>query len=183
MAVRRDSPPVEPWDELNGKVVMVTGASSGLGREFCVDLARAGCRVIAAARRANRLRSLFHEINNGFGNFCSGSAAAAAAVAVEMDISADEESIEKCVRKAWDCFGFIDALVNNAGFRGTLKSPLELSVEEWNQVVGTNLKGSWLVSKYVCIHMGETKRSGSIINISSIAGLNRNSLPFNKGIS
>lgn len=62
-------------------------------------------------------------------------------------------------------------------FIGTLKSPLELSVEEWNQVVGTNLKGSWLVSKYVCMHMRETKRSGSIINISSIAGLNRGELP------
>nr|WDW26413.1 3-oxoacyl-ACP reductase 2 [Momordica charantia] len=180
MAIRRDSLLLEPWNDLNGKVVMVTGASSGLGREFCVDLARAGCKIIAAARRIDRLRSLCDEIN-GFENFSSASSIAAVesprAVAVELDISADGESIEKCVRQAWDSFGFIDALVNNAGLRGTVKSPLDLPEEEWNQVLDTNLKGSWLVSKYVCMHMRHSNRSGSIINISSIGGLDRGHLP------
>lgn len=58
-----------------------------------------------------------------------------------------------------------------------MKSPLELSEDEWDEVMGTNLKGSWLVSKYVCNHMRDTNRSGSIINISSISGLNRGHLP------
>lgn len=58
-----------------------------------------------------------------------------------------------------------------------MRSPLELSEEEWNQVIKTNLTGSWLVSKYVCIQMRDADQGGSIINISSIAGLNRGQLP------
>lgn len=60
---------------------------------------------------------------------------------------------------------------------GNVRSPLELSEEEWNQVMNTNLRGSWLVSKYVCIQMRDAQQGGSIINISSIAGLNRGQLP------
>ena len=60
---------------------------------------------------------------------------------------------------------------------GDVKSTLDLSEEEWDQVVNTNLKGTWLVSKYVCIRMRDAERGGSIINISSIAGLNRGQLP------
>lgn len=58
-----------------------------------------------------------------------------------------------------------------------MKTPLELSEEEWNKVVRTNLTGSWLVSKYVCIHMRDRNQGGSIVNISSIAGLDRGQLP------
>ncbi len=60
---------------------------------------------------------------------------------------------------------------------GNVRSALELSEEEWNQIVKTNLTGAWLVSKYVCIRMRDAERGGSIINISSIAGLNRGQLP------
>jgi len=55
-------PLAPPWSRMEGQVVLVTGASSGIGRDFCLDLARAGCRVVAAARRADRLRSLAEEI-------------------------------------------------------------------------------------------------------------------------
>ncbi|KAL8213731.1 hypothetical protein R6Q57_003180 [Mikania cordata] len=54
----------EPWRDLTGTIVMVTGASSGIGREFCIDLAKSGCRIIAAARRTDRLKSLCDQINN-----------------------------------------------------------------------------------------------------------------------
>lgn len=60
---------------------------------------------------------------------------------------------------------------------GNVKSPLELSEEEWNRVFKTNLTGTWLVSKYVCIRMRDARQGGSIINISSIAGLDRGQLP------
>ncbi|GAV79918.1 adh_short domain-containing protein [Cephalotus follicularis] len=160
---------LEPWRELPNKVVMVTGASSGLGREFCLDLAKAGCNIIAAARRVDLLKSLCDEINQ----LSSG----ARGVAVELDVSAEGATIEKSVQTAWDSFGRIHALVNNAGFRGTVKSPLDLSEEEWDKVIRTNLRGSWLVSKYVAIQMREANQGGSIINISSIAGLNRGQLP------
>ena len=119
---------LESWEGLEGKVVMVTGASSGIGRDFCINLAKAGCKVLAAARRVDRLQSLCHELNQ-----LSGSASGLAstkyprAVAVELDLTADGPSIEKSVQKAWDVFGHIHALINNAGFRGfILLSPLFL---------------------------------------------------------
>lgn len=165
---------LEPWCDLREKVVLVTGASSGLGRDFCLDLAKAGCRVVATARRADRLKSLCDEINQLVLPFPSDGPRA---FAVEMDITADGPTIEKSVQTAWDAFGVIDALVNNAGVRGNVKDPMELSEEEWNQVLRTNLTGAWLVSKYVCMRMRDAKRGGSVINISSIAGLNRGQLP------
>ncbi|GKV17312.1 hypothetical protein SLEP1_g27833 [Rubroshorea leprosula] len=169
---------LEPWNSLADKVVLVTGASSGLGRDFCLDLAKAGCRVIAAARRVDRLKELCDEINRlAFHSSEPESTAGLRAVAVELDVSADGATIERSVQQAWDAFGRIDALVNNAGVRGNVKTPLELSEEEWDHVFKTNLKGSWLVSKYVCIRMRDANRGGSVINISSIAGLNRGQLP------
>ncbi|KAL2480787.1 NAD(P)-binding Rossmann-fold superfamily protein [Abeliophyllum distichum] len=171
---------LEPWLELENKVVMVTGASSGLGREFCLDLAKAGCRIIAAARRIDRLKSLCDEINNGVASSRSNYPSqnqATRAVAVELDLSASGPTIEASVQKAWDSFGRIDALINNAGVRGRVHTPLDLSEEEWDDIMKTNLKGTWLVSKYVCMQMRDTKQGGSVINISSIAGLHRGQLP------
>ncbi|KAL5733671.1 hypothetical protein ACOSQ2_033363 [Xanthoceras sorbifolium] len=163
---------LETWRYLDGKVVMVTGASSGIGREFCLDLAKAGCRIVAAARRVDRLKSLCDDINS------SAAMSSTRAVAVELDVSADGATIERCVDKAWEAFGRIDALINNAGVRGTVKTALELSEEEWNDVMRTNLTGAWLVSKYVCVRMRDANQEGgSVINISSIAGLNRGQLP------
>ncbi|XP_027352739.1 uncharacterized protein LOC113863378 [Abrus precatorius] len=169
---------LEPWHTLAGKVVMVTGASSGLGRDFCLDLARAGCRIVAAARRVDRLVSLCAEINRQLPPQEIGDAERSLrAAAVELDITADGPAIERYVQKAWEAFGHIDALINNAGIRGNVKSALELCEEEWNQEFKTNITGTWLVSKYVCKHMSDAHRKGSIINIASIAGLNRGQLP------
>lgn len=106
---------LEPWHDLTGKIVMVTGASSGIGREFCLDLAKAGCRIVAAARRVDRLKSLCDEINQ----LATSEPRSPRAAAVELDVCAAGEIIEKSVKKAWDSFGRIDALVNNAGVRGT----------------------------------------------------------------
>ncbi|MCD7463343.1 hypothetical protein HAX54_050371 [Datura stramonium] len=162
---------MEPWKDLTGKVVMVTGASSGIGREFCLDLAKAGCRIIAAARRVDRLKTLCNQINNLGGP-------AQRAIAVQLDITADGATIEAAVQIGWDAFGRIDALVNNAGLRGSVSSSLELSEEEWEHIFKTNLRGGWLVSKYVCRRMRDAKQGGgSVINISSILGLNRVLLP------
>ncbi|KAL6523521.1 hypothetical protein OROGR_017124 [Orobanche gracilis] len=153
---------LEPWLELNSKVVMVTGASSGLGRGFCLDLAKAGCRIIAAARRIDRLQSLCDEINNGIGSTSSNetSQGQPRAVAVVLDIGASGPNIEASVQKAWDAFGRIDALINNAGVRGSDKHD-----------------GNLVGFKYVCGHMRDAGRGGSVINISSIAGLNRGQVP------
>ncbi|KAG5556010.1 hypothetical protein RHGRI_006594 [Rhododendron griersonianum] len=169
---------LEPWAQLGDKVVMVTGASSGIGRELCLDLANSGCRIVAAARRVDRLESLCDEINRLPGSAGSTrSRLVPRAMAVELDVSADGPAIEAAVRRAWDEFGAIDALINNAGVRGSVKSPLDLSEDEWNSTVKTNLTGTWLVSKYVCSRMRDAKKGGSVINISSIGGLNRGHLP------
>ncbi|KAB2027548.1 hypothetical protein ERO13_D05G040500v2 [Gossypium hirsutum] len=168
---------LEPWTDLSGKVVMVTGASSGLGRDFCLDLSKAGCRIVAAARRVDRLKSLCDEINHLTFPFSGPQPSGPRAFAVELDVCADGSTIQSSVKAAWDAFGRIDALINNAGVRGNVKDPLELTEEEWNQNIRTNLTGSWLVSKYVCMLMRDAKQGGSVINISSIAGLNRGQLP------
>ncbi|MED6204192.1 hypothetical protein PIB30_006948 [Stylosanthes scabra] len=168
---------LEPWHKLHDKVVLVTGASSGLGRDFCLDLAKSGCRVVAAARRLDRLTSLCDEINQMALPDKSGGVLSHRAVAVELDVCADGPTIEESVQKAWDAFGHIDCLINNAGVRGTVKPALKLSEEEWDHVLRTNLTGSWLVAKYVCKRMCDAKRKGSVINISSTSGLNRGHLP------
>ncbi|EOA24323.1 hypothetical protein CARUB_v10017563mg, partial [Capsella rubella] len=162
---------LEPWCELKDKVVLVTGASSGIGREICLDLAKAGCNIIAAARRVDRLNSLCSEINS-YNN-----ATGLQAAALELDVSSDAATIQKAVKVAWEIFGKIDVLINNAGIRGEVKSSLDVSEDEWDKVFRTNLTGPWLVSKYVCILMRDAKRGGSVINISSIAGLHRGLLP------
>nr|UJH20018.1 benzaldehyde synthase alpha subunit [Petunia x hybrida] len=164
---------LEPWRDLKGKVVMVTGASSGIGLDLCLDLAKAGCKIIAAARRVDRLKSLCNQINAAADDDDDNNRA----VAVELDVSANGDAIEAAVKEAWGAFGRIDALVNNAGVRGTVHSPLELTEEECHNTFRTNLTGTWLVSKYVCKFMRDAKQGGSVINISSIAGLNRGQLP------
>ncbi|KAE9590167.1 hypothetical protein Lal_00027885 [Lupinus albus] len=170
------SNPLEPWHKLDGKVVLITGASAGLGSQFCLDLARSGCRIVAAARRVDRIKSLCEKINQMMPLPESGSSNLRA-VAVELDVAADGPIIDMNVQKAWDAFGYIDVLINNAGVRGTVKSPLDLSEKEWNHVFRTNLTGTWLVSKYVCVRMRDAQLKGSIINISSTASLNRGNLP------
>ncbi|GAA0150012.1 hypothetical protein LIER_09045 [Lithospermum erythrorhizon] len=164
--------PLEPWHQLNNKIVLVTGASSGLGREMCVDLATAGCKIIAAARRLDKLATLCDQINKSASNSND-----TKAVAVELDVRAESCKIKEAVEKAWNEFGNVDVLLNNAGIRGTVKSSLDLPEEEWNEVIKTNYSGSWLVAKYIGQHMRDSGRGGSIINVSSAAGLNRPTMP------
>jgi NAD(P)-dependent dehydrogenase (short-subunit alcohol dehydrogenase family) len=110
-----------PWSMLQGQVVLVTGASSGIGRDFCLDLARVGCRIVAAARRTDRLRSLCEEIN------AFESAEDPRAIAVELDVSTGGSALEAAVQRAWDAFGRVDALINNAGIRGTSLCSLQFN--------------------------------------------------------
>ncbi|CAA6672314.1 unnamed protein product [Spirodela intermedia] len=164
-----------PWSSLEGKIVMVTGASSGIGRDFCLDLAAAGCRVVAATRRIDRLESLCAEIN-------AREPPALRAVAVELDVSAEEATIAPAVERAWSAFGRIDSLVNNAGVRGDSRSrwcesPLETPDGEWTNVFATSVTGSWLVAKHVCKLMRDAKLGGSVVNISLTSGISRGQLP------
>ena len=109
----------EPWNNLEGKVILVTGASSSLDRELCLNLARVGCKIVAVAHRTDRLKSLCDEINHpAFSGSPLNPNTTVRAVAVEFDVTADDPTIDASVHKAWDGFGRIDVLINNVGFRG-----------------------------------------------------------------
>ena len=106
---------------LEGKVALITGASSGLGRVFATTLAKNGCNVIIAARRTQMLQSLSDEINALAAVESSVSdrhLRPGKAAVVELDVSAGEAAINDAVEKAWAVFGYIDVLLNNAGYRG-----------------------------------------------------------------
>lgn len=112
---------LEPWSQLPAKIVLITGASSGLGLEFCIDFAKAGCRIVAAARRVERLESLCDEINKIHCPNASGVASDGSprAIPVELDVTADGPAIEAAIERAWAAFGHVDVLINNAGVRGS----------------------------------------------------------------
>eukprot|EP01018_Ginkgo_biloba_P022615 Gb_35110 [translate_table: standard] len=103
--------------ELGGKVALVTGASSGLGREFALSFAKWGCNVVVTARRTELLESLCQEIDQLPG---PGKAAA-----VPLDVSGTHDQIDAAIERAWKHFGRIDVLINNAGFRAHLHRAYE----------------------------------------------------------
>jgi NAD(P)-dependent dehydrogenase (short-subunit alcohol dehydrogenase family) len=154
---------------------MVTGASSGIGKEICLDLARAGCLVVAAARRVDQLKKLCDEINGW--DSANQTTSPVRSIGVWLDVSKEEGIIAEAIKRAWDSFGRIDALVNNAGIRDKVYSVLDWPEEKWNDLIDTNLTGTWLVTKHVCRRMRDAKVKGTVISISSIAALDRGQLP------
>lgn len=145
--------------DLNGKVALVTGASSGLGVHFARTLAAAGASVVVAARRADRLSSLQAELQHD----------GAKAVAVDLDVQSSA-SIAAAFDNAERTLGPIDIAVNNAGI-SIVKPALDMAEQDWDSVVDTNLRGAWLVTQTAAKRWTATKRAGVIINIASILGL------------
>ena len=120
--------------QLEGKVALITGASSGLGREFALSLSRNGANVIVAARRKQMLETLCDEINALAQRNEEAGTRAGKAVAIELDVSASEPAIDAAVEKAWAVFGHIDVLVNNAGMRGNIRFPFSNLVRSLAQM-------------------------------------------------
>jgi NAD(P)-dependent dehydrogenase (short-subunit alcohol dehydrogenase family) len=145
--------------DLEGKVALVTGASSGLGVHFARTLASAGASVAIAARRAERLATLQAELEAG----------GAKAAAVSLDVQSGE-----AVRTAFDAvertLGKLDIVVNNAGI-SIVKPALTMPEQDWDAVVDTNLRGAWLVAQTAGQRWVAAQRPGSIVNIASILGL------------
>lgn len=144
---------------LDGKCALITGASSGLGAHFARTLAAAGARVVLAARRVERLEALASEITDAGGQ----------AYAVAMDVT-DPESVKAAFADFADNFAPADILINNAGV-STVKPFIEHTEEDWDFVVGTNLRGAWRVAQEGARQMAERGEGGVIINIASLAGI------------
>lgn len=144
---------------INGRAALVTGASSGFGHFFAESLAQRGARVVIAARRIDRLSDLAERIT----------AAGGQCHAVAMDVG-NAASVRQGVQEAWEWAGGLDILINNAGI-GANASVLDMTEEEWDSNLDTNLKGAFLVAQQIAKRAVEAKTSASIINIASILGL------------
>ncbi|ARN76272.1 2-deoxy-D-gluconate 3-dehydrogenase [Oceanicoccus sagamiensis] len=155
---------------LKNKVALVTGASSGLGAHFSKVLAGAGATVIVAARRVDRLEALVASIEEQGGS----------AFAVAMDVQ-DEKSIRAGYEKIEAEVGVVDVLVNNAGASGDTKLLASVTLEDWDFVMGVNLRGAWIVAQEMCQRLIKTEKSGCIVNISSLYGLRESlaKVPYN----
>ena len=150
---------IESMFRLDGRLALVTGASSGLGRHFALVLARAGASVAVAARRADNLNALVDEIRS----------LGAAAHAVSLDVT-DAASVTRCFDAIAERAGCPDILVNNAGV--TITRPLLQQTEaDWDGVVDTNLKGSWLMAQEAARRMVAAGKGGSLVNVASILGM------------
>ena len=142
---------------IKDKVAIVTGASSGIGYATALALSRAGAKVAAGARRMDRLESLQNEIiKNGGEVFVQ---------KLDVTIKSECDAFTDAVMKKW---GTVDILVNNAGLQ-PLSFFKNLKVEEWDKMIDVNIRGVLYCTAAVITHM-VNKKSGHIVNISSIAG-------------
>lgn len=147
-----------------GKIALVTGASSGLGARFAKVLAQAGAQVVLASRRTERLKELRAEIESEGG----------AAHVVQLDVT-DYGSIKSAVAHAETEAGPIDILVNNSGV-STTQRLIDVTPDDYAFVVDTNQRGAFFVAQEVAKRMiarakGDPRKQHRIINIASVAGL------------
>src|SRR5271170_1453896 len=140
---------------IKDKVVVITGASSGLGEAAARRLARDGARLVLGARRLERLRAIAKELGLGDG------------AVVQTDV-ARHEQVKRLVDRAVQSHGRIDVIINNAGVMPF--SPLERGkIEDWDQMIDVNIKGVLYGIAAALPHM-KARKSGHIINVSSVAG-------------
>ena len=144
-------------NNIKGKVVVITGASSGMGEAAAKHLSALGATVILGARRADRVEKLAREIRDNGGK----------ALSIAMDVT-QRDQVKKLVNSAVEQFGRVDVILNNAGVMPL--SPVDrLNVDEWDMMIDVNIKGVLNGIAAVLPYMKEQK-SGQIINTSSVAG-------------
>ena len=144
-------------NNIKGKVVVITGASSGMGEAAAMHLATLGATVVLGARRADRIEKLAKDIQD----------TGEKAFAIATDVT-KREQVKKLVDTAVEKFGRVDVILNNAGIMPL--SPMDrLNVDEWDKMVDVNIKGVLNGIAAVLPYM-KNQKSGHIINTSSVAG-------------
>ena len=146
--------------DVSGKIALITGASSGLGAHFARTLAAAGAKVVLAARRLDRLAALAAEIQ----------AAGGQALAVEMDVTKADTVKAALASTVAHYGGPADIIVNNSGLSRE-DFFTDMSEEDFDLVMDTNVKGVWLVARTFGGALAATGKPGSMINIASITAL------------
>jgi len=150
--------------KLRGTTAVITGATSGIGRETALEFVRAGARVVIAGRREARLQELSAEIASMGGQ----------SLAVRTDV-ADQPQVVSLIEQAVNAFGRIDVLVNNAGVGAAARFD-EMSLEDFRRVMDVNFWGAVYACKAVVSQMRKQAGGGVIINVSSILG--KRGMPF-----
>ncbi len=146
--------------DLHGKVAVVTGGHSGIGKGIAEALAMAGADIVIAARRLELCREVCNEIGGKYGVKC---------LPVKCDVSLSSDA-DNLIAAAVKEFGKIDILVNSAGVGASEKPVVKLSDQEWDGVVNTNLRGTFLCSRAAAREMSK-RNQGKIINVSSMLGV------------
>lgn len=146
--------------ELDGKVGIVTGGTSGIGRDAAVLFAQAGAKVVVAGRREAEGKETIDLVRAAGGD----------GLFVKTDVSLAAE-VQALVQKAVEKFGRLDVAFNNAGIEGNWLPIAEQSEEDWDRTIDINLKGTWLCLKYEIQQMLKQGGGGAIVNMASIAGL------------
>jgi NAD(P)-dependent dehydrogenase (short-subunit alcohol dehydrogenase family) len=150
--------------DLRGRAAIVTGTSRGLGQHFARALARAGADLVLTSRNAASLSAFEGEIKT----------LGRRAISLELDVR-DQKSIEQMAASAEDAFGHLDILVNNAGCN-IRKPAVDVTWDDWNQILDTNLRGSFFVAQAVARrmiprHYGRILNIGSVTSVAGYAGL------------
>ena len=139
---------------MKNKVVIVTGASQGIGREIAINLSENGAKIVLVSRNIKMLKQTASMLNNEN-------------IIIQTDIRL-ENSVKNMVKKTIETFGKIDVLINNAGYVEPA-GILEMKLKHWTDMIDTNLTGTFLCTKEVVKYM--KKSGGKIINIASTAGI------------
>jgi NAD(P)-dependent dehydrogenase (short-subunit alcohol dehydrogenase family) len=144
---------------LGGKVAVITGASSGIGKATAILFAKEGAKIAIAGRNEERLEETLQA--------CKKQGAEVVSKITDVSIESDVKAL---IDLALETYGQIDVLVNNAGFGGGASSVFNENTEQWLKVLNTNVMGMVYGTKYVAEHMKERK-SGTIVNVASVAGI------------
>jgi NAD(P)-dependent dehydrogenase (short-subunit alcohol dehydrogenase family) len=144
---------------MTGKVVLVTGGSSGIGRATCVRFAQEGAVVVLAARRVAEGEQTAQLVRKTGGE----------ALFVRTDV-AQPADVQALVTTCLERYGRLDYACNNAGIEGTIVPLVEASEAQWDTIMGINLKGTWLCMKAEIPPMRE-QGGGAIVNVASVAGM------------